>query len=471
VRNDGYSTFGPGNRRATYPAFTAAWTFTKQLPFVDEAVGMLNYGKLRAAYGEVGREPPVYATVNAFSATSTFGSGFQDLINTSQSGAGGLITSFVRGNPDLRPERNRETEVGVDLGLFGQRADLSFTYYNKRSTDVILSVPVSASATGYLSQLANAAEITNRGVEVSLNLRPIETPNFAWEVGAQYGRNRGMVESLAGTEAVTYNTEGFTGAIGSSTVGFAPGVQRGQDFARCGLGLQIDLDGDNTVEDIDALCGAGAKRGALYIGADGLPVEDPAERVIADPNPDWTGSLNTSVTLFGRLRLGALLDTRQGGEVWNGTRGILYNFGTHKDTEIRTQQGIIGRGGNWLTNEEVAGPGAGTVAFSTPSEWQSWFTGLGGGFGNVSRQFVEDGSFVKLRELSASYRFDQPWVQRAGFESIDLRVAGRNLVTWTDYKGLDPEANLGGSEFFTQGLDYFNNPQARSWVIAFTLNR
>ena len=471
VRNDGYSTFGPSNRRATYPAATVAWTFTKLLG-TDDDTGILNFGKLRAAYGEVGREPPLYATSDYFSATSQFGSGYGDFVNISQSGAGGLITSFTQGNIDLEPERNRETEVGFDLGLFGQRADVGFTWYDKQSDKVILQVPTSAAQTGFLNTFANAAEISNKGIELTLNLRPVRSENFAWDIGLQYGRNRGKVESLAGTEAVTYNTEGFTGAIGSSTVGYAPGVIRGQDYARCGLGLQIDLDGDNVSEDIDGLCGAGATKGALFIGDNGQPISDPTERVIADPNPDWTGGLSTSITLFKRLRISGLLDTRQGGEVWNGTRGILYNFGTHGHTRVRTEQGIIGKGGNWLTDDDVAGPGAGTVAFTTPREWQAYWNGVGGGFGDVGRQFIEDGSFVKLRELSASYTLDQRWVRdRLGFSSVDFRVAGRNLATWTDYTGLDPEANLGGSEFFTQGLDYFNNPQARSFVLSFTLNR
>jgi hypothetical protein len=87
-------------------------------------------------------------------------------------------------------------------------------------------------------------------------------------------------------------------------------------------------------------------------------------------------------------------------------------------------------------------------------------------------QFIEDGSFVKLRELSVAYSFDQPWLRsRLGFSNVDIRLAGRNLLTWTDYKGLDPEANLGGAEYLTQGMDFFNNPQSRSFVLSFTLNR
>ena len=104
-------------------------------------------------------------------------------------------------------------------------------------------------------------------------------------------------------------------------------------------------------------------------------------------------------------------------------------------------------------------------------EWQSWFTGNGGSGGPTQFQFVEDASFVKLREISVAYTADQRWVSNIGFSSIDLRLAGRNLHTWSNYKGLDPESNLGGAEFLTQGIDYFNSPQTRSFVISIGLNK
>jgi TonB-linked SusC/RagA family outer membrane protein len=471
IRNDGFSTFGESNRRANYPKASLAWTFTNALGNAEQS-GLLSFGKLRVAYGETGREPPVYGTITALSSTSLFGSGYEDFIGVSQSGQGGLVTSNSLGNQDLRPERNREVEFGTDLGFFDQRADLSFTYYSKRSSDVILLVPVHAASTGALNQLKNAAVITNKGVEATLNLRPINKPNLGWNVGLQYGRNRGKVVSLAeGVEFVPYNTEGFTGSSGSSTIGYQPGVIRGLDFARCGRGSQIDIDGDGDLEDIDALCGSGAKPGALFLGDDGWPVVDPDERVIADPNPRWTGAVNSSLR-YGRWQLSGLLDVRRGGQLWNGTRGALYRFGTHKDTEIRTQTGRFGQ--NWYTDvyPDVAGPGRNVDAFTSPADWQLWFTTTGGSAGQAQAQFVEDASFVKLREISLSYRLEHPALtQRIGVSNADIRIAGRNLKTWTDYKGLDPETNLGGAEWLTQGIDFFNSPLTRSFVFTVTFNR
>ena len=96
---------------------------------------------------------------------------------------------------------------------------------------------------------------------------------------------------------------------------------------------------------------------------------------------------------------------------------------------------------------------------------ENWYTGQGSGLGIVASQFLEDGSFVKLREISVGYTFDGPWVRNQRFSSLDLRLAGRNLIMWTTYSGIDPETSLGGAEVAAQGVDYFNNPQTRSFVI------
>jgi hypothetical protein len=110
--------------------------------------------------------------------------------------------------------------------------------------------------------------------------------------------------------------------------------------------------------------------------------------------------------------------------------------------------------------------------FESPADWQSWLQGEGGGFGSVGAQFVENASFFKLREVGLAYNAQGAWVRRRlGLTSVNLRLAGRNLFMSTNYRGLDPEANLGGAEFITQGIDYFNNPMSRSGVLTITLNR
>ncbi|HEU4643263.1 MAG TPA: SusC/RagA family TonB-linked outer membrane protein, partial [Gemmatimonadaceae bacterium] len=468
LRNDGFSTFGESDPRAWYPKASLAWTFTNALGNTEQK-GFLSYGKVRVAYGETGKPPVVYATQTTLVAGSSnvFGTGLGDLINGTQGQFGGLSSSTARGNKDIRPEREKELELGADLGFLDQKADAGVTYYRSTSEDVILPVPVNP-ATGYLTKLENGARMRNTGWEATLNVRPITSKDLAWEIGLQYGRNKTEVLSLLGAEFVSNADQGggtFTGALGAATVGQGIGL-RGNDFVRCGRGLtNIPDNAGNNIADVDALCG-NAPAGALYIDESGFPVFDPTDRVISDPNPDWTGSVRTSLR-YKKWQFTALVDHKQGGQVWDGTRGALYNFGTHKDTEIRGGTYTFGKDYPFLSGP-VAGPGAGTPVVID----DNWFLNNGSGFNGPSSEFVEDGTYTKLRELSVAYTLDGPWVARSlGLSSVDLRLAGRNLHTWTKYRGIDPEANLGGAAVLIQGVDYFNNPQTRSIVFSVGLNR
>jgi hypothetical protein len=174
--------------------------------------------------------------------------------------------------------------------------------------------------------------------------------------------------------------------------------------------------------------------------------------------------------LFNSLRLSGLVDIRRGGDVWNGTKGALYYFGTHAETEKFHAEGVQGTVGQTvLEGQAVAGPGAGKQVYFNSETWT--VGGLGSGFTGPFSQFIEDGSFVKLRDVSVSYTLDQDWLKRTGFvNSIELTLSGRNLKTWTDYTGIDPESNL-TAQSTGRGLDYFNNPQTRSYVFTVNLNR
>jgi hypothetical protein len=148
----------------------------------------------------------------------------------------------------------------------------------------------------------------------------------------------------------------------------------------------------------------------------------------------------------------------------NTTKGSLYNFGTHKDTEKRDVNEVFGTD---LLKGPVTGPGANLPVIIG----ESWYTGNGTANSNIVEEFAEDGGYTKLREISISYSMDNTAVRRLGFSSIDLRIAGRNLHTWTGYSGLDPETNLAGASALLQGYDFFNMPQTRSVVLSVGLNR
>jgi hypothetical protein len=302
---------------------------------------------------------------------------------------------------------------------------------------------------------------------VALNLRPITTRNLSWDVGVQWARNRSLTTDLAGVAFAPFPFSGGTNGLsiqGVAIQGRPIGVYYGGDFVRCGRGLIVaGVDIDNTAGHCQ-----GAQAGALYIDDTGYPQLDASNQYdIGDPNNDWTGSLRTNVRIRG-LSLGALLDVRHGGLNNNGTKGALNHFGTSLESQIRRDGGNFVFGESYFDNETVAGPGAGTPV----PLGEAWFAGAGGIFNGPDVQFNEPGGFVKLREVSVGYTLDQPWVSRTlGLSSIELRVAGRNLISSNDYTGVDPETSLLGAVSPVRGLNYFNTPQARSWVFSLTLNR
>ena len=156
--------------------------------------------------------------------------------------------------------------------------------------------------------------------------------------------------------------------------------------------------------------------------------------------------------------------------MWNGTKGALSFFGAHEETEEYHGAGKSETfGESYLTQFDYAGPGEG---MSVPINWSTWYLdGIGSSFTGPGSQFIEDAGFVKLRDITVSYAIrGKDWLTRMGFASLDVSVSGRNLKTWTDYTGIDPESNLTG-QTLGRGLEYFNNPQTRSFALNFTLAR
>jgi len=477
VRNDGVSTFGADSRRNWFPKGSAALVFYRGQ---GANQGLLTYGKLRAAYGQSGTQPTPYLLSQIFLTSTINDGGWGPATGTQVAGLGGLISGSNLPTSSLGPERVKEFEVGIDLGLLGDKADLSVTHYRQNSSEVVVQLPV-ATSTGYFLVPANAASLQNRGWEVTLNLRPVTTKSFAWDVGLQWARNRGLTTALpAGVQYVQFPISGGGNGAGLQVGGVAQvgqpiGAYRGSDYVRCGRGIVL-----NAVLDIDNTAGEcqGAPTGALYIDASGYPVIDGDNTyILGDPNPDWTGSVRTNFR-FGKLSVGGLLDVRHGGIAYNGTKGALNQFGVGLNTAqardaIAAGTGDVIFGDNYQINtliaqDQVAGPGAHTPV---PLD-QSWWQGGASVFSSIDAAFLEDGGFVKLREVSLGYIIDQPWVGRTlGFSSIEVRVAGRNIKSWNNYTGVDPETSLLGAASPVRGLNYFNNPQSRSWVFSLTLTR
>jgi TonB-linked SusC/RagA family outer membrane protein len=462
ARIDGSSTFGLDHQYALYPGFQAAWVFTRTLNMPDE--GFLPFGRVRFAFGQSGQEPALYLLQTAYLGTQLIDFNPGSLTLPTRSGFGGLRTSNVLGNPDIRPERVSEIDVGADLAFLDHRLDMGVTYYHADARDVIFGVNTPAS-TGFTFVNMNAAHIRNQGWELTFNTRPVQTRDFGVNVGLNWARNRNEVMSLGDIapgfpRELTGFGSSFTG-IGQAfaQVGEPVGVMRGTSFIRCGIST-----GTVGTLNVDDVC-VGQPHGAVYIGANGFPVTDPNPRVLGNADPDWTAGLNLEGAFRG-VRLSAFVEHRQGGSTLNMTRGSMRQFGTHGDTDVRDHEAQPWI--NWLDHRQRVGTAFGPGVDVPVQLGQAWFTGW------TAQQdlLVEDATHTRLREVSLAYTFTQPWVSRTlGLGSIDARVTGRNLWLNTDYAGYDPDVSLGGAAIQNRGIDWWVPPSARSFVFSIGLTR
>lgn len=495
IRNDANSAFGPRHQHAWYPGASVAWSFTKAVHLPE---AYITYGKLRVAYGQSGQQPPLYATQDVFTTAAFADFNPGSLQGTTINGVGGLYASATRGNSDIKPERVGELEAGFDLSVVRGIADLSVTRYDSKAKDVIFGVSL-APSTGYTNINVNAVSLTNKGWELTSDIRALQRPDFSIDFSLNWARNRNLVTSLGMTQdqidgkvpAPTVANCGpeakytrcqtgigssFAGQTTNAQVGYPLGVWRSTDFARCGRGLTT-VSFAGTSYDVGAAC-AGAPNGALYIAPNGFPITDPTTRAMGNPWPDWTAGISGTITYKG-FQLTAFLDHRHGGNVLNMTRSSMDQYGTHKDTEMRGDTVTFGQ--NMLCynitcdvlNGPVVGPGAGTPVVLG----EGWFSNAGlatgngqGATGGPITTRLEDATFTRLREISLSYSVHGRWLSRlAGLRQMDVKVSARNLGLWTKYSGYDPEVNLGGAQNANRGIDWFNAPLAHSWIMQLTL--
>lgn len=455
-RNETSSTLPAKNNNFFYPSASLAYEFTK-IPALSGGK-VLTYGKLRISAAQVGKDAPIQGLQTYYGPASIsdgFTSGIQFPINGN---AGYQITSTtsVIGNPELKAEKTNSYEIGTDLSFLQSRIILNATAYYSKSTDVILTVPI-AYSTGYASELLNAATITNKGLEITLNTNPVKSKNFRWDLNFNWSRNINKVASLA------------TGVPKVLIAGFQNG-------------------------EIDAIAGEpfGSIYGSVYVRSDpnnmkspllindskgdpgyGMPIVSTQNAAIGNVNPDWIGSAINNFT-YKHLTVGFQIDVRQGGDIWNGTRGAMSYFGTSKETANRgtstTFSGIAGHldaSGNVVHYAadgvtEVAKPGSQNAVSAIFSQY--YWQNIGSSFVGPAEPSVEKASFVRIRQISLGYELPKTILQKSHFTNVSLTVFANNPVLWTKYKGVDPETSLAGPAN-GQGLDYFNNPGTKSYGI------
>jgi TonB-linked SusC/RagA family outer membrane protein len=440
-RLEAASTFGELAKKVFfYPSADMAWQFSQLKVLQDQRV--LSFGKLRAAYGIVGVQPQSYRTQTNF-VSRTFQDGLGGALDPALYGTGTYVQSVTRGNPFLRPERKEEMEIGVDLRLFNDRLSLSLSHYRNETTDALINIP-QASSTGYDFLYANAGTIQNRGLEVDLGYTLFKNKDWSVEWNLNWTRNRNIVTNLNGAGSI--NLGGTAGVSSRAVEGYALGVLFSTKWQR-------------------------NENNGLILNANGFPIPDIVSAPIGDPNPDWRGGTGLNVK-YKKLTFSALMEHSQGGMVINGTEGVLLDYGTSgavgnesvATTNLKRSDGtVISAGTSFRGN--IKDFGAGPVALD-----QSWYTGLGGWFGNVGEQFMEDATWTRFRELNLGYTLSHPGLKRAlGLSSLLIEVSGRNLFLISSVQGFDPDSNVSGSTS-GRGVVYFVNPPTRSYLCTLKLN-
>ena len=428
VRYDASSTFAPTERWQAFPKLSLSYVA------LENRSGALNSLRLRTALGWAGSQPGI---VNAYSQYITYA-------QLPFAGRPGFANDVTFGNPTLRNERAREAEVGAEVGLLNGKVGVEATYYDRVVNDLLFFRPL-ATSTGFSRQFAPIGSMSNTGLELLVRTVNVDSRRLKWESTITYTRNRNLVESLGIQDF--QSAGGYPNRI---RVGEPAGVFYGSYAARdCRTGaLLTDSLGryrrSNQAVDMGATL---EQRRAISGGT----CNDSLNAVIGDPNPDWMGSLLNEFTIGRKLRVRVLLDGVFGNDIMN----------------LSTRAQNAGIASNSRTFERELLP------YGDPRKTAPNFNARTQG---IFEYWVEDGSFVKLRELSATYSLDWAPLRRVFKEGVDLTASGRNLAVWTRYGGYDPEINLFGTNAgglgsgqttaADRGFDFGGYPIPRTWSLS-----
>ncbi len=386
VRGDDNSAFGKNFNFVVYPKVSASWVVNEE-PFWH--LNFINSFKLRAAYGAAGQQPDAFAALRTFQPVT--GPGNQP-----------TLTTQSVGNPDLKPERGEELEVGFEAGLLNQRVTVDFTYYRQTRKDAILLAPVPPSGGFIGTQFVNAGKIQNRGAELQVSAQIINRQNFGWDLTANVATNSNKIADLGGQPPLLV---GVFPLAQQHVLDYPVAAYWGQRIVSATLGANGQV--SNLMCDTDSgtpVSCAGAPK--VYLGRS---------------TPKYEGAFTSTLTLFDKFRVYAMVDFKSG----------------HK----RFDTNLWARCTVFRMCEQNASPEKFDAVTNAYAQRGSSLQLIDG--------FVGNASFAKLREVSVSYEMPTSLVRSLGASRGSLSLAGRNLHTWTKWTGLDPELEDPGT--FGQG--------------------
>ena len=416
ARKDWFSTLSKENNGILYPSVSVAYVFSETL----NNLSWLNFGKLRVGYAEVGDDGGVgpYADQLFYSVNS----------NTINTPGGTAVTVGTSGgtlpNPNLKPMRISETEVGLELKMFKSRVNFDVAVYNKVTKDQIVSVQIS-DGSGFLNTRINSGESENRGFEALLNLVPVQNKNFRWEFTANTAYNKTKVLSILTDtkgERITTGTHPFNGEI-RLVVGEEMGQIAGFGYARNDKGERI-------------------------FKTDGVPQATSAFVMFGSGLPKWTGGFMNTFNFKG-INLNVFIDYKLGNKILSGTNFNAYRHGLHKATLQGREGGVTGVGVN---------PNGAVNTAKTPVQqyWEHLRTQ------GIVEPVIYDGGYWKLRQITLGYDFTRFMPTKWPVKGLKLDFVANNVLIikkWID--NIDPETVGYGSDNMV-GLESPGVPSTRS---------
>ncbi|MEO1012677.1 MAG: SusC/RagA family TonB-linked outer membrane protein [Bacteroidota bacterium] len=431
-RNDWSSTLPEDNNSYFYPSASISFIPTDAFNIGSKILG---FAKLRAGYASVGRDAPAEFLNRTFAVGNAF-NGFPVIGNRS-----------ALGDQQITPEFTDELELGADLEFFNRRIILDFSWYKKTTTDLISPVSV-PSTSGFTTFNTNIGEIQNTGVEIGLNLVPVQTQNFKWDLFTTFTKNENEVTELVeGLERFPLDVN----QISFVQVGQPFGVFYGTRFAR-------DADGN-----------------FLINRAGGGIIQDLENGIIGDPTPDFRMSFINTLK-YKSLTLRAQIDWKEGGDINSTTINTLLGRGVTKDTENRERTFVIpGFYGDNAGNPILDANGNQIPNTTQVDTNELYFSPPGGntfGINTVNEGSVYDGTVYRLRELSLSYDVPSTWLKNTPFGKINVSLLGNNLWYFAPnvpkYTNFDPEVTSFGNTRL-QGVEIASAPTARRYGFKLSL--
>lgn len=409
-REDFVSNMPRNNRSFFYPSVTASFILSELKGF-DKNV--INYAKIRAAYAEVGQAADKF--VSNYYYVPTYGGGFYSgyPIKYPINGTNGYAPFYKIYDPNLKPQNTRSYELGFDLTLLDGLLDISYTYSRQNVKDQIFEVPL-AGSTGAESWITNAGKLHTNAHEATININAVKSNLIDWSFGFNFSKIDNYVDKLApGVDDITLG--GFVTPQVRLMKGYKFPVIYGVDYAR-------DAEGRILVDD------------------KGMPMSGKSD-VIGKVSPDFTLGFNTSIRIE-KLRISALFDWKSGGQMYHGTNALLDVYGVSERTANRDQPIIFD---GWKSD--------GTKNDIVITDHQALYNALS----NIDAYYIEDNSFIKLREISMSYPvYKSSWIE------VTASAFARNIVIWSELPYFDPEASQGNNAM-AGGFERFSLPQTSSY--------